>query len=624
MALIRANEKVYKVKISSYKELFQKFDFIIKLSIGISLASLLFSYINIVFLDNISLTTAKMFFLSSIFIITFGLIYYFSFDNSLIKLNNSLQKNDEKSKYQISFGREVKEFLGSGMLSLAPNNLTGRYILADGELIKRMGAVIGTTGSGKTVQLKGMLEQQLALGGGAFCIDAKGTIDELKNVYALVGKYGRLKDLYVINFANPANSHSINLLNNGKVLTIKEMLIELIDVSEDVWGQQMVSVLTNILKLMVYKRDFEKKNISFADLSEANNLSFLAKEAIKYKNNPSSWEENQDLKDFIAYVCTACNVIYSDFTKKTNKIGIDGKLTALDEKLITNSENPDLQGVIYFNSASSRWADVFTTLNSNYGRIMSSSYPDLDLYEAVSSGKIIWTVLPTVESEKTARMIGRLMLGLIKTVGDKKIKRSFEPKIPFLFLLDEFGSFGVKGFGRFMSKARSLGMSFYLYFQSIAQLDSIDDGKGLEKKEILDMCNILIVMRNQDEALPEVLSKKVPEEISLEHLIARDNSGMLDNKKKNNDENKIAYTVDKKQAFRGSDFSKLKDGEMYFFVGGDAYKCVAQAQTDFNLTYEKKNVDVVFALTKTFPKKLLINYLKKTIHGCDENYFYNN
>ncbi|MCK9476251.1 MAG: TraM recognition domain-containing protein [Candidatus Muirbacterium halophilum] len=628
MAIVKSNEKIYKVKHSSYKETLESNRSFVVLIVLLSSIIGMLSYINIVFFNNISDLTARSFVLSCLIIITMGILYILSVNNSLQKFT-VIQENLPTNKYHLSFGKEVKQFLGSGIKSLKEHNLTGRYVLLDPEIIKRMGAVIGTTGSGKTVQLKGLLEQQISLGGGACCVDAKGTLDELKNVYAMVGKYGRLKEFYILNFANPNNSHSLNILNKGNVLMLKEMLSELIDRSDPFWDGVAINVVTNILKLLVYKRDYEGFNLTFRDLNSYLNLTKLAEEAKAYKHLIKTQEgKNQykDIDDFVKYICISCAIDYDKFVNYYDgQLDEDHKpVEDVDAMLIKNSTNSEgIQGVYNFSTGTNRWNEIFTTLGSNYGKIFNSVDADIDLFEVVQSNKLLWIVLPTMESDATARKIGKLILGLIKTVADKKIKRSFEPKIPFLFLLDEFGSFGVVGFGRFMSKARSLGMATWLYFQSEAQLDFIDDGKGLEKKEILDMCNTLIVMKNEDEELAERLSKKVPEEVTLEHFASRTLDRIsLESRKKDHDQDKINYQIDKRQAFRSSNFSKLKDGEMMLFIGGDYYKCVAQAQTDFNLTYQKLNPVVNFVLTKSYPKKMLVKDLMKNYHFFDDNLFY--
>lgn len=522
---------------------------------------------------------------------------YIALNMTEMEKSKVLSPNKKGAKYLLSFGVEIFQHLGSGPLSLTKKNLTGRIFLVSAEIVKRMGAVIGTTGSGKTIFLKGLLEQQTALGGGWFSMDAKGTVDELKNIYALVAKYMRLKDLYVINFANQNNSHSIAVLKNGSALMLKEIMSALIENNDPKWKKVDEDFMEAVLKLLVYKRDNEGLTLTFSEIGNYMTLDRLLSEAWMYKRVDDIF-----VQDFVKYVTTKLEVDYNKFVKA------DENDKEFFKHCKAQSQNSDLQGVYEAGLAAGNWQGILTTLGSNYGKILNVPEPDIDLFEAVQNNKMIWIVLPTMESEDTAKRLGKLFLGLIKSVADRKIKKSFEPKIPFLFLLDEFGSFAIVGFGRFMSKARSLGMSVWLFFQSQAQLDVVDDGKGLERKECMDMCNSMVILKNKDSELAEYISKIVPQNIVLERSYKEKRGGMLSD---NSDRKEEDYQNTKEDAMKAYDFFKLKDGEAYFIFGEEYYKGVTTSPTDFKLTYKKYDIDVEFPLVKLYPKQKFINELRR-------------
>ena len=505
--------------------------------------------------------------------------------------SDSLVPNEKKETFMFNQGVEVKKHLGDAIKSLAvPDNLTGRILLRSAEKVKRMAIIVGKAGSGKTVLLRGILEEILKIGAGAFIIDAKGTVDEIKRFMAMIYKYGREKDLLIMNFTNLNNTHTINFLSYGNAMMLKEILMVLSSSTEQKWKQVDEDFISAVLKLLVYKRDNENLKLSLDAMRDYLTLTRLLKEAIKYRKS-----KDRGVIDYIRFVCTSLELDYDEFVSRDTKDAEYWK--SCQEKLTGDS-----QGVYEGGLAAKNWGGVLTTLGSDYGAIFNVEYPDIDLFEAIQNNKIILVSLPTMESEETAKKIGKLILGIIKSVADQKIKRTSESKIPFVFLLDEFGSFAITGFGRFMSKARALAMPMFLFFQSTSQVDVVDDGKGMEKQEIFDNSDAFICLKNTDSKLAEYLNETVPPEIFLD----RSYKEVRKEVDSNSDLSKESdYQKTEEKAIKTEYFSKLNNGEMYFCSGAEAYKAVAKAPSDFNLTYKLKNISAHIPLLQVYPKEKL-------------------
>lgn len=500
----------------------------------------------------------------------------------------------KKNTYMLNFGYEVKEHLGDAPKSMKnKSNLTGRVLLRSAEKIKRMGIVVGKAGSGKTVFLRGLLEEILFLGAGAFVIDAKGTVDEIKRFLAMAYKYGRENDLLILNFTNMKNTHTINFLAYGSALMLKEILMVLSSSGEDKWRQVDEDFITAILKLLVYKRDNEKLILTLDVIRDYLTLSRLLKEAIKYRKS-----QHRNLDDYVRYVTSKIEIDAQEFKAKADGDVEFWKLCS------ENAKKTDLQGVYEAGLSAGNWNGVLTTLGSDYGAIFNVEYPDIDFYQAIQSNKIILVSLPTMESEETAKKIGKLLLGIIKSVADTKIRSSAEPRIPFVFLLDEFGSFAISGFGRFMSKARALGMPMFLFFQSTAQIDVVDDGKGLEKQEIFDNSDVFCCLKNTDSDLAEYINKTLPERVYLDrsykemkkHVSGSNSSPMS---------SEADYQKEKEEAIKTEYFAKQNNGEMYLCSGAEAFKCVSKAPEDIDLTYKLKDLKATIPLRQLIPKEKL-------------------
>jgi len=579
-------EKKYKLSQGSLKDLIlNKKDF----SMTILYANILLAVVAF-FVLNISKEIESANMIITVVIANLAVVIGSSFASIDKKeLKEALVKNNKSSEYSWNLGYEVKEFMGSGLESLVEENLTGKYALIDNEIEKRMGGVIGTTGSGKTFQLNGVFEQKISAGGGALVIDGKGTVDQLKTMYAIVGKYDRLDELYVLNFANLNNTNSIGFLNSGNALILSEILSELIEKSDPQWDSVAIDVMSNILKLLVYKRDHEGLILSFSVIGEYLSMSRLASEAILYKDKV----DDVFIRDFVNYVCVNTNCDYDKF--------VTGKTREINTELMKASNNTKVQGVYNFTTASSKWNQILTVFGSNYYNIFGSPHPDIELLDAIQNNNIIIVVLPTSESEATAKKIGKMFLGIIKSAANTKIKKSIEPKIPFTIFLDEYPNYGTVGFARFISKSRAIGLPCWFYFQSIAQLDSIDNGKGIETKELLDNIGTFIIMKNNDAELVKKLNERVPVVVELErYMTIRRTGASADDLNAEKSLNK-----EKRDAFRSELFNGLSDGEAVIFLGNNYYKVVVKAHDDFTLVYDKLNLEPYFDLPKTFPKSEL-------------------
>ena len=238
-----------------------------------------------------SVLAAVMFFIGYLTIIT---------DKRHFKANkkNASIENKKGQFYHLNIAKEVKFFKGNGLLSGADKNLTGKHLLLSTENVKRMGATIGTTGSGKTEQLKGMFEQQVSLGGGVMVVEGKGTKDELKKLYSIVCKYGRLNDLFLLNFGNPKNTNSINIFENSSANQLEEILSELVETTETTWKVVINDFLVSILRLHVYERDKHGIIFGFNELAHSLSRTHLWEKAKKYRKNLKNDTKEEDLSNF--------------------------------------------------------------------------------------------------------------------------------------------------------------------------------------------------------------------------------------------------------------------------------------------------------------------------------------
>ncbi|WP_249619316.1 helicase HerA domain-containing protein, partial [Campylobacter coli] len=129
-------------------------------------------------------------------------------------------RNESNKKYLISLGVEVKKFYGDAVKSGKRTKNKVRPLLINAETMKRHLMVLATIGAGKSVLMKGLIEQYALLGGGCLIIDGKGTDEFAKEIYGLVASVGREDDFIHLNLLDMDNTHTINPLLSGGALAI--------------------------------------------------------------------------------------------------------------------------------------------------------------------------------------------------------------------------------------------------------------------------------------------------------------------------------------------------------------------------------------------------------------------
>lgn len=548
-----------------------------------------------------------------LFLIVMGLLYggaivgiYFSEEKKDKK--EAIIPNEKDKDYLLSLGIEVKKFYGDAVKSGKASNNKVRPLLINAETMKRHFLVMATIGAGKSVLMKGLIEQYAILGGGCLIIDGKGTDEFAKEIYGLVASVGREDDFVYLNFLDMDNTHTINPLLSGGALSIYEILISLLIGEENEWKEKQKEFMKCILKLMVYKRDHEKDFVfDFSSLTNMMALTTLVKTAIEYKHLA---KDNIGIMDFIKYVSSTIEVDINEFIKGDK----DDKKWVAEMLKKTSGEG---QGIYDVSVCVGAWRNVLTNLSSDYGRIFNAPNPDISLWEATQRNKIIFVTLPTMDSDTTPKELGRLLLGLIKGVAAQKAKYAKEPKIPFACFCDELGSYVIEGFGRLESKSRSLGISVVPFFQSPAQIDVVAKN-DYERKEIIDVTGVHILMKNMHPETTEFYAKMV-EKIKI---MTRDFVKRRDGAKGQGSV-EDTYKVEEKDAIEHNEVVNMNNGEMMIFANGKLHRAIAQTETTLmslgkKTTYQGMS-DEKIPLTQYVNKRFFFREVGKMLNNLKQN-----
>lgn len=513
--------------------------------------------------------------------------------NRTNKASENITANDENEEYLLNLGNEAKVLKGSAYkTSKVAGNLL-RPLLLDAEQLKRHMLIMATIGAGKTVLMKGMIEQQAILGGGGLAVDGKGTAEFAKEVYGLFESIGRADDFIHINFLDMDNTHTVNPLLVGSALAIYEILIALLIGEENEWKEKNKSFMKNILKLLIHRRDNEGLKVDFTTLSTYLTLDKLVDEAINYREEAYQYTAVQD---FIMYVSVAIGFSYDKF------------LSASEEEIrerFKAAQTSGEQGIYDSGNSAQAWREIIVNLSSDYGKVFNSQNPTISLFEAVQKNKFIFVTLPTMASDTTPKELGRLILGLLKGVAAEKAEKSVEPKIPFICWFDEIGSYIVEGMGRLMSKSRSLGISIIAIFQSPSQIDQVGKAVGsesLERREIIDVTGTHILMKNIHPETTKFYADMIDEKRTLDKSYVEKRQGS-----KGDLGSEASFNIEKEQAIKHKEVIGMNNGEMMVFSDGKMYKACAVTERYMmkgkKITYEGKNMDIKIPLTQYVPKE---------------------
>ena len=310
--------------------------------------------------------------------------------------------------------------------------------------------ICGTTGSGKTVAISNFIKRAIDEDYPLLIIDGKG--DSAENSILDITKKlaGRWKKLYVINLNDPLHSDNYNPFQNCNTSTVKDMLINMSEWSEEHYKLNTERYLQRVVSIL-HKFDLK--------------LSFKA-------------------------------IIKSIPTEKFKKASMEllKKEVITKEEHIENIELADASGRIA-ESAAARFA---TIVESELGEIFISN--GIDIYTALKENAIILFVLNPLLYPELSPAIGKLAL-----IDSKKaVSKLFQDNERAFFVFDEISSYASPSLLDLVNKSRSANITNILATQSLSDLDAVTEQF---KEQIIENCNNYIVLRQNSSTNAENWAK---------------------------------------------------------------------------------------------------------------------
>lgn len=336
--------------------------------------------------------------------------------------------------------------------------------------------VLGGTGSGKTVYMLGLCNNQLVQNSGYIYIDAKGDMSVQLDHYRLLLRYHRQDDLLSINFVTSGRNmlkaqadkmtNSMNQMSNTSAGMLIEFLINLLNDSgggDGMWKDRAIAFISALTRVLVYLRD--------TGVCQLSPKVFLDHMQLEVLEDLVFCHENRYGEDFERVLEPLMSYLHSVPGYKS------------DPKSLKKQEAKTREQHGYITMQLTK---AINDLTFNYGHIFGVEHNgDIDMFDVVLNRRILTVPLPALErAPDTLKMLGKLMIGSIKqmmagSLGNKidGLRRKIIDTRPtsaathFKLFLDEWGYIVIVGASVLPAQARSLNFSITFGAQTYSDLE---------------------------------------------------------------------------------------------------------------------------------------------------------
>ena len=363
-------------------------------------------------------------------------------------------------------------------LTLGFEEETGKEVIwPDEKQVSHM-VIVGTTGSGKSSFLFSLLWQQMLRGGGAIFVDGGRNPQTIKNLVFMCEKAQALSRLRIVDPRQPKAGHSYNPLSSGDA---------------DAVTNKIMKVLNPIPAGS--EAEYYKSKIYHATATLIRALTSIGKPF--------------NIRDILC-LYSVPEISFKILEKQLARYELSDALVSL-RTLIMEAKNvssfrDDLSNII---------ANLGSITAGDVGKSLCSA-SQVNLYEAVKKSQILYFMLPRMSDPEKAIRLGRLLLGDIQTtIGLFYEEKEFKPIVPFLIILDEFGSYASPEFAVVFEQARKANFSVIAAVQSFGNLCNPYAGLSREfMQQVLGNSNTRLFLTVSDTETAEMAARLVGRDIT--------------------------------------------------------------------------------------------------------------
>lgn len=391
-----------------------------------------------------------------------------------------------------------KKPMGDGIFFLGNDMDDGSGIFFNDSDVRTHMLVFGSTGSGKTRFLLGMLYQAMVVGSGAMYVDGKADNTVFWLVYSLCRRLGREDDLLVINYLTGGVdnndgkkdpqaailSNTTNPFAHGSSEQLRSMIVGLMRESGgdgDMWKGRASALLGGLLRCLVAMRDKGEIQLNVQSIRD-----FMPLDRVL------ELTRRRDLSD------------YAIAPLRKYLLELPGYNEADAEEGELHAKCYEQHGYLTM-----QLTETLGDLGDTYGHIFNTPLGEVDFKDVVFNRRILFVMLPSLEKDPDALgNLGKLVVSGVRSAlapalgnaleGSRRDVIAVKPTnspVPFLLILDEYGYYSVKGFAVVAAQARSLGISVVFAGQDYP---SFKKGSEEEAASTVANTNIKICMKLED------------------------------------------------------------------------------------------------------------------------------
>lgn len=360
---------------------------------------------------------------------------------------------------------------------------------------------LGTTGAGKTEGLKSIVTNALTWGSGFVYIDGKADTDLWSSLSALVRRFGRDDDLFVLNYMTGnsdtrAPSNTMNPFSSGSASYLTNMLVSLMPQAEGdnaMWKERAVSLISSLMPALTWKRDNQDTPLSVSSIRDFLNLNNVIKLSRDDALPPHMRES------IVGYLNTLPGYVDAAFDDQGKE-----KPMGPDQPMIDTTTVRQQHGYLTM-----QFTRSLQSLGDDYGYIFDTQSADVDMVDIVLNRRILIVLIPALEksSDETANL-GKIVAATIKGMMGSTLGATVEGEsstvienkpthsaTPFMTVFDEVGYYVSDGMAVMAAQARSLGFSLVF---SAQDLPALQKRVKEESRSITGNCNIKIFGKLSD------------------------------------------------------------------------------------------------------------------------------
>lgn len=313
----------------------------------------------------------------------------------------------------------------------------------------------GQSGVGKTVLGRLLMYQQMQRGGGLLFVDGKMNSKDIESFYHLACMCNRQQDVIIINPGNPSLSNTYNPILYGDPDEVSARILSLIPSTESNAGADYYKqsanqgIATIVASLQALGLAYNMIDLCVLLM----NPRALAELETKLQNKASTQKEKDAAKNLSYFL----DMFRGSGNSPQDKMQIDIK------------KMRDLFGGI--------GGKLFLFGTNKFGEVCNTYDPDLNMFEAIKTNKIIYVALPTMAKDIAAQNFGKMVIGDFRTAVAwvQDLPEEEQPDPPFLNFSDEAGSYASDSWARIYEQSRSSKIFNCPAVQTFANFRAISD-----------------------------------------------------------------------------------------------------------------------------------------------------